>query len=61
MAQEELTKEQLTALLREAEKAHAEYEKSLGRRDDDWPAWYAGFIFEKLYEGKGKPGSSGSW
>jgi hypothetical protein len=61
VAQDELTKEQLTTLLREAEKAHAEYEKSLGRRDDDWPAWYAGFIVEKLHGGKKKPRSSGSW
>ena len=34
-----ITKDELAALLREAEKAHAEYEKMLGGKDDDWPTW----------------------
>ncbi len=56
MAGNEITKEQLAALLRQAEEAHAEYEKELGKRDDDWPSWYAGFILDKL--GRGVEGSS---
>ena len=44
----DLTKEQLAELLREAEKAHAEYEQNLGHRDDDWPSWYAAFIVNKM-------------
>jgi hypothetical protein len=46
----ELTKEELTRLLKEAEAAHGEYEqKELGgERDEDWPAWYAGYIVDKL-------------
>ncbi len=43
-----LTKEELARLLREAEKAHAEYERELGQRDEDWPSWYAGWIVEQL-------------
>lgn len=43
-----ISKEELAALLREAEKAHAEYEKMLGGRDDDWPTWYADFVLKKL-------------
>ena len=58
MTREELTKEQLAALLRQAEQAHAEYEKGLGKRDDDWPAWYAEFIVNKLKEGGGSSGLS---
>jgi hypothetical protein len=50
MKQEELTKEALTSLLKEAEKAHAEYEYALGHRDDDWATWYAGFIINRLQE-----------
>lgn len=46
----DLTEERLAALLREAEAAHAEYERSLGRPDDDWPAWYARYIAGKLRE-----------
>ncbi|HXN03264.1 MAG TPA: hypothetical protein VN895_00390 [Candidatus Acidoferrum sp.] len=41
-------KQRLAALLREAERAHGEYETSLGHRDDDWPEWYAAFIAERL-------------
>ena len=43
-----LTKEQLTILLKEAEKAHAVFEKGLGHSDEEWPAWYAAFIIEQL-------------
>jgi hypothetical protein len=45
-----LTREELADLLREAERAHAEYERELGQRDEDWPSWYAGYIVEKLEE-----------
>jgi hypothetical protein len=46
----ELTQEDLAELLREAERAHAEYERELGQRDEDWPAWYAGYILDRLRE-----------
>jgi hypothetical protein len=48
MAANELTAERLAELLREAERAHGEYERELGRRDDDWPTWYARYIVERL-------------
>lgn len=34
----------LTKALKAAEKAHAEYEKLLGHRDDDWAEWYAAWM-----------------
>ena len=43
----DLTAEQLAALLREAERAHGKYERTLGHRDDDWPTWYATYIVKK--------------
>jgi hypothetical protein len=46
--QVELTKDELARLLREAEKAHGDYERELGRRDEDWPGWYAEFILHSL-------------
>jgi len=48
----DLTAEQLAMLLREAERAHGEYERTLGHRDDDWPAWYAAYIVKKLQAGR---------
>lgn len=50
MSAGQLTKEVLAELLREAEKAHAESEKKLGRPDADWPAWYTEYIVNKLQE-----------
>jgi hypothetical protein len=50
VAQVETTSEELAQLLREAEHAHGEYERELGRRDDDWPAWYADYILRQLEE-----------
>ena len=50
MEQPRLTREELADLLREAERAHAEYEHELGQRDEDWPSWYAGYIVDKLEE-----------
>ncbi len=44
MSTGQIPREVLAELLREAEKAHAEYEKKLGRPDPDWPAWYAEYI-----------------
>jgi catechol 2,3-dioxygenase-like lactoylglutathione lyase family enzyme len=34
----------LASALRRAEAAHGEYEKRLGRRDEDWPSWYADYM-----------------
>ena len=45
-----LTTAELAELLREAERAHGEYERDLGRRDEDWPGWYAQFILDRLAE-----------
>jgi hypothetical protein len=50
MNPEQLTVADLADLLREAERAHGEYEKTLGRRDEDWPTWYADYILKKLRE-----------
>jgi hypothetical protein len=50
----DLSKERLETLLREAEKAHGEYEKTLGHADANWPAWYAEFIVKKLTD-RGAP------
>ena len=52
MALADLTKEELTRLLREAEKAHGQYEKEElgGERDEDWASWYAEFIVNALRE-----------
>lgn len=48
-----LTAEQLALALREAEAAHAEYERALGHADADWPTWYATFIVEWLDQPRG--------
>jgi hypothetical protein len=54
----ELTKEELTALLREAEAAHGVYEKEElgGVRDEEWAPWYAEFIVKALRERAEGPG-----
>src|SRR5712692_10917240 len=41
-------RQRLAVLLREAERAHGDYEKALGHRDDDWPDWYAAYIAHRL-------------
>ena len=48
----DLTKEELTRLLREAEAAHGKYEAEElgGERDEEWPAWYAEFVVNALRE-----------
>ena len=48
-----ITAEQLAAALREAEAAHGEYERGLGRPDPDWPTWYANYIVEQLHQPRG--------
>lgn len=42
----------LAQLLRDAEAAHAEYERQTGTRDENWPAWYAHYIVERLRAGR---------
>lgn len=49
----ELTRDELAELLRDAERAHAEHERRLGKRDEDWPTWYAGYILDRLAERAG--------
>ncbi len=34
----------LANALRRAESAHGEHEKSIGKRDDNWPEWYAEYM-----------------
>ena len=48
----DVTREELAELLKETERAHAEYERGLGR-DEDWPTWYAGYILDRLSERSG--------
>jgi hypothetical protein len=56
----QLTTEELAKLLWEAERAHGDYEKELGRRDEDWPTWYADYILRRLREGSDeRPGLPG--
>ncbi len=56
MATDQLTTEDLARLLREAERAHADYERQLGQRDEDWPTWYAEFILDQLRARAAGPG-----
>lgn len=35
---------ELAAALKRAEAAHGEYEKELGKRDENWPEWYASYL-----------------
>jgi hypothetical protein len=48
MTVEGLTEDELAQLLRDAEQAHAEYERTTGERDEDWPRWYARWLLERL-------------
>jgi catechol 2,3-dioxygenase-like lactoylglutathione lyase family enzyme len=34
----------LASAMRRAEAAHGEHEKRLGKRDENWPAWYAAYM-----------------
>jgi hypothetical protein len=57
----DLTKEELTGLLREAEKAHGKYETEElgGVRDEEWAPWYAEFIVNARRERAGGDDPSG--
>jgi hypothetical protein len=48
-----VSEDRLRTLLRGAESAHGAYETELGRRDEDWPAWYAQFIVARWQEEPG--------
>jgi len=37
----------LASALRRAEAAHAEHEKRIGKRDENWPDWYAGYMISE--------------
>jgi len=58
VASTELTKEELTRLLRAAEAAHGKYERDElgGVRDEEWAPWYAEFIVNALRERTEGPG-----
>lgn len=43
---------ELAGALRRAEAAHGEHEKRTGKRDEEWPSWYAEYI---VNEQAGKP------
>ena len=43
---------ELAGALRRAEAAHGEHEKRIGKRDEDWPSWYAEYM---IREQAGKP------
>jgi catechol 2,3-dioxygenase-like lactoylglutathione lyase family enzyme len=43
---------ELAAALRRAAAAHGEHEKRIGKRDEDWPDWYAEYM---VHEASGKP------
>jgi hypothetical protein len=43
-----LTEEKLAKLLRGAEKAHGEYEKTLGTMDENRAEWYATYIIKRM-------------
>jgi hypothetical protein len=53
MDAQRVTREKLEQLLREAEQAHGAYEATLGHPDENWPAWYARYIMERLAEAQG--------
>jgi hypothetical protein len=46
----DVTQDELAQLLQETERAHGEYERELGQRDEDWPSWYAAYMLDKLSE-----------
>lgn len=41
------TTAELASALRRAEAAHGAYEKTLGKRDENWPDWYAAYMVEE--------------
>jgi|1185.fasta_scaffold349841_2 hypothetical protein len=40
----------LRDLLKRTEQAHGVHEKELGKRDEDWPQWYAEYMARTLRE-----------
>lgn len=40
--------QQLAKLFKKAEMAHAEYEKSIGHKNENWPKWYAEYTAKRL-------------
>lgn len=52
MIKADLNVEKLEQLLKEAEQAHADYEKKTGKRDENWPRWYAQYIIKSLQKTK---------
>ncbi len=48
----ELTVSQLAALLRDAEIAHEDSQRSDDRADSDWAHWYAEYILRQLPEAR---------
>ncbi|HZY98320.1 MAG TPA: hypothetical protein VFE36_01970 [Candidatus Baltobacteraceae bacterium] len=42
--------ERLADMLRETERAHGLYEQRTGHRDENWAAWYARHIIDRLTE-----------
>ncbi len=44
----ELTREALGDLLHDAERAHHDYEQSMGKRDDDWSGCSAQYLLDRL-------------
>ena len=42
----------LASALRRAEAAHGEHEKRLGKRDENWPDWYAAYMVAEQSGGK---------
>lgn len=45
-----LTPRILRDILLSTELAHAEFEKTLGKRDDNWQTWYADYILHTYPE-----------
>lgn len=46
----DLTQDELAELLRDAQRAHADYERETGQPDEDWPSWYAAYLLDRLRE-----------
>lgn len=40
----------IARILRDAEKAHGQYQQTLGGTDPDWPDWYAEYLIDHLPE-----------
>lgn len=43
-----ITKKLIEEFLRQAEKAHAQFERELGHKDANWAEWYAEYIYTQL-------------